>query len=64
MITEITSAKDLIYYGPHKCHRCDKIICKVAVEQGGEEYDYPEGPIYPNTDWVLHVCEGSTNNVQ
>lgn len=45
-----------IFYGPHKCHYCEKTICKASVEQGGVEYEYPEGPIYPNTKWIRHYC--------
>lgn len=55
----------LIYYGPHACGDCypDKkgepgsavTIVKVSREQGGAEFDYPDGPIYPNTVWVPHV---------
>jgi hypothetical protein len=49
---------DRIFYGPHNCGGCDNLIVKAAVEQGGAEYDAPEGPIYPNTPWKLHVCSG------
>lgn len=53
----------LIYYGPHACGECCKdaavptavLIARVSQEQGGAEFDYPEGPIYPNTAWVPHV---------
>lgn len=48
----------LVYYGPHECGRCGRLIVKAAREQGGAEYDYPRGPepIYPNTRWRPHDC--------
>lgn len=49
-------AKHLVYYGPHPCPVCGHYICKVAFEQGGQAYDYPESIIYPNTPWTPHVC--------
>jgi hypothetical protein len=55
----INSAKydpHTVYYGPHPCERCGGMICKVSIDQGGKEYDYPAGPIYPNTKWVEHKC--------
>lgn len=45
-----------IFYGPHECDVCGKTICKVSKDQGGEEYDYPTGIIYPNTEWKKHSC--------
>jgi hypothetical protein len=46
----------IIYYGPHECDVCGRTICRVALEQGGDKFDYPEGPIYPNTEWRKHSC--------
>ena len=45
-----------IFYGPHPCEACGGMICKASRGQGGEEFDYPEGPIYPNTEWKRHAC--------
>lgn len=45
-----------IYYGPHACDKCGKMICRLALEQGGEKFDYPEGPVYPNSKWNPHIC--------
>ncbi len=45
-----------IFYGPYHCPDCAVMICKASRSQGGEEFDYPEGPIYPNTPWVRHDC--------
>ena len=47
----------IIYYGPHACENCGAMICKMAHEFGGNAFTYPEGPIYPNTEWHLHVCD-------
>lgn len=52
---EITKA---VFYGPHECVHCGCLIVKqgnLPPGQNGAEYDYPEGPIYPNTTWVSHV---------
>ena len=64
----------VVFYGPYACENCypdapaipvpSVLIVKAAREQGGAEFDYPEGPIYPNTVWVPHVhrkFEESTN---
>ena len=50
----------IIYYGPHACERCGRMICKMALENGGNAFDYPDGPIYPNTEWHPHVCDPDT----
>jgi hypothetical protein len=53
------SVDDRIFYGgPHPCSNCDGMIVKASVNQGGEEFDAPEGPIYPNTPWTPHACSG------
>lgn len=49
------SAK-IIYYGPHPCDNCGVIICKTGREFGGNAFTYPDGPIYPNTEWQPHIC--------
>ena len=47
----------IIYYGPHACSNCGVQICKMGWEFGGNAFTYPEGPIYPNTEWHPHVCD-------
>ena len=47
----------IIYYGPHACENCGALICKMAQAFGGNAFTYPEGPIYPNTEWHPHVCD-------
>ncbi len=47
----------IIYYGPHPCNNCGVLICKMGHEFGGNAFTYPEGPIYPNTEWHAHVCD-------
>jgi hypothetical protein len=49
----------IIYYGPFACENCGAIICKMAHEFGGNAFTYPDGPIYPNTEWHAHVCDPS-----
>jgi len=49
--------KGIIYYGPHSCSNCGRMICKMGTEFGGNAFDYPEGPIYPNSEWHPHVCD-------
>jgi hypothetical protein len=45
-----------VFYGPYPCPACTRLIVKASREQGGEEFDQPEGPIYPNTAWARHKC--------
>lgn len=52
-------ANNLVFYGPHPCERCGEEIAKVAREQGGDEYQYPEGPVYPNSEWRPHKCKNN-----
>lgn len=47
----------IIYYGPHPCENCGAMIAKMGREFGGNSFNYPEGPIYPNTEWHPHVCD-------
>lgn len=47
----------IIYYGPHACTNCGVTIAKMGQEFGGNAFTYPEGPIYPNTEWHPHVCD-------
>lgn len=47
----------IMYYGPHCCENCGVMICKMGREFGGNSFVYPEGPIYPNTEWNPHVCD-------
>lgn len=51
----------IIYYGPHECSGCGQKICKMGHEFGGNAFTYPEGPIYPNTEWHVHVCDPKTS---
>lgn len=45
------------YYGPHPCDNCGVSIVKMAQEFGGNAFTAPEGPIYPNTEWHVHICD-------
>lgn len=47
----------IIYYGPHACENCLATICRMGREWGGNSFDYPAGPIYPNTEWHAHICD-------
>lgn len=47
----------IVYYGPHPCSNCGDMICKMGNEFGGNAFAYPNGPIYPNTEWHPHVCD-------
>lgn len=47
----------IVYYGPHACENCGLSICKMGKAFGGNAFSYPEGPIYPNTEWHPHVCD-------
>ena len=47
----------IIYYGPRACQNCGVLICKMGQAFGGNAFTYPDGPIYPNTEWHPHVCD-------
>lgn len=47
----------VIYYGPHACDNCGSMVVKMGREFGGNTFDNPSGPIYPNTEWYPHVCD-------
>lgn len=47
----------IVYYGPHACENCGLMVCKMGKEFGGNTFLYPDGPIYPNTEWRPHVCD-------
>lgn len=55
--------KDLVYYGPHKCAKCEDngingtMIIKVG--NGAPDYlqfNFVHGSHYPNHKWKKHVC--------
>lgn len=54
----------VIYYGPHACEECGALICRVALEQGGDKFDYPTGIFYPNTQWNHHECRQAAVQTQ
>lgn len=47
----------IVYYGPHACENCGAAIVRMAMAFGGNAFDQPYGPIYPNTEWHIHVCD-------
>jgi hypothetical protein len=47
----------IVYYGPHPCDNCGILVAKMGAEWGGTSFTYPEGPVYPNTEWHPHVCD-------
>lgn len=47
----------ITYYGPHPCPNCGAQVVKMAEEFGGNAFNQPDGPIYPNTEWFPHVCD-------
>lgn len=47
----------IIYYGPHECSNCGVMVVKMGAEFGGNMFDQPDTPIYPNTEWHVHVCD-------
>ena len=59
-LLRICDDPETAFYGPHECPKgCGKTVCRAALEQGGMMFEYPEGIIYPNTNWVQHVCNGA-----
>jgi len=54
----ITQPADAVYYGPHACDCCGETIVRQAIEQGGARMEsHPAGPVYPNTQWTVHICK-------
>lgn len=47
----------IVYYGPHPCENCGAMIVRMGREFGGNAFNQPNGPIYPNTEWHIHVCD-------
>lgn len=47
----------IVYYGPHDCQNCGVAVVKMGMEFGGNTFNNPNGPIYPNTEWHPHVCD-------
>jgi len=47
----------ITFYGPHSCENCGATICRMGREWGGNAFTYPQEPIYPNTEWSVHVCD-------
>jgi len=47
----------IVYYGPHACENCGINVAKMGHEWGGTAFTYPQGPVYPNTEWHPHVCD-------
>jgi hypothetical protein len=46
--------ENIVFYGPYACPDCGRQIVKAALQSGGQEFDAPDGPIYPNTRWRRH----------
>ncbi len=59
----IKTSKNLVYYGPHSCQRCDPkgrlgtMIVKAGNGAPDElEFDFVQGSHYPNHTWKKHKC--------
>lgn len=55
--------KDLVYYGPHACQKCDMdgkkgtLIVKAGNGSSDElEFNFTHDSHYPNHEWKQHVC--------
>lgn len=46
-----------IWYGPHECNGCGKLVIKKSLDQGGLTLDAPHNHHYPNHQWEIHICE-------
>lgn len=52
-----------VFYGPHACEVCGKLIVKASNASGGEAFDQPQGGAYPNTVWEKHKCLSSEEQI-
>ena len=57
----MTTTDRRIFYGPHPCEACGSLIAKASRADGGEAFEYPSPPIYPNTAWMPHCCSVSAS---
>lgn len=49
---------NVVWYGPHACNKCGKMIVKSSFETGGKELDAEDyNHHYPNFRWHQHVCD-------
>lgn len=55
---ENPAGRGVMFYGPQQCGECGRMIVMSGWEFGSVRYDQPEGTIYPNTQWLLHRCDG------
>lgn len=55
--TALPSTDRRIFYGPHPCEKCGRMIVKAARADGGAEYNWPDEGPYPNTGWWRHRCD-------
>lgn len=63
IISQNTIPKDLVWYGPHSCKRCDPTALNgtMIVKAGNGapddlEFNFVHDSQYPNHVWVQHRC--------
>lgn len=62
--TILKTNKNLVYYGPHPCQKCDpdgkKGTMIVKAGNGAPQtlqFNFTQGSHYPNHKWKSHNCE-------
>lgn len=46
----------LQFVGPRACPICQRPVVAAATEETVLVFDIPEGQIFPNTEWEVHLC--------
>jgi hypothetical protein len=54
----------IVYYGPHPCTNCGQPVVRMGQDFGGNAFDQPNEPIYPNAEWHPHVCNPKNQPVE
>lgn len=50
---------NVVWYGPHECNSCGRVVVKSSIATGGVTLDAPHDHHYPNFKWKEHKCTKS-----
>lgn len=63
-IGDLIRDPSIVWYGPHECTDCGKIVVKSGAETGGVALDFAQDSHYPNHQWRLHQCQIATAQIK